>query len=75
VAKRIDGKSAQECQVKHFENLASPTLAKKKRQRTANEKSNLDFNKESMPLSKLARTGTNKFKKQVRQFVEQVMSM
>ncbi|KAL3666098.1 hypothetical protein V7S43_008889 [Phytophthora oleae] len=68
VAQYVPGKSAQECQVKTFEQFRSPPTNRKLAKKPI-KKANTDTNA-AIP-SKIARAGSNKFKKQVREFVEE----
>ncbi|KAK1935073.1 Mis18-binding protein 1 [Phytophthora citrophthora] len=65
VALHVPGKSAQECQAKTFEQFRSPPTNRKPAKKPI-KKANAD----TIP-SKIARAGSNKFKKQVREFVEE----
>ncbi|CAI5745330.1 unnamed protein product [Peronospora destructor] len=69
VAQHVPGKSAEDCQAKTFEHFRSPLsnrkLAKKPTKKRASTKPH------SAVLTKIARAGSNKFKKQVRDFVEE----
>lgn len=65
----MPGKSAKDCQAKTFEQFRSPPTnrkaAKKPIKRASTEANS------AVPI-KIARAGSNKFKKQVREFVEEV---
>ena len=65
VAKLVPGKSASECRAKSFESVASPVARK------ASKKTSEENNKSQIPI-KLHRAGSNLFKKQVRNFVQEV---
>ncbi|KAL7686775.1 putative SANT/Myb domain, Homeobox-like domain superfamily, SANT associated [Plasmopara halstedii] len=72
VAQYVTGKSAQECQSKTFEHFRSPPTNRK----AANKQlKRADINKKLDGTSKLSRAGSNKFKKQVREFVEEYEKM
>ncbi|KAG6577969.1 Myb-like domain [Phytophthora cinnamomi] len=68
VALYVPGKAAKDCQTKTFEQFRSPPTHRKpakKAMKRANTEANL-----AIP-TKIARAGSNKFKKQVREFVEE----
>ncbi|KAG1692694.1 hypothetical protein DVH05_025172 [Phytophthora capsici] len=65
VAQYVPGKSAQECQAKTFEQFRSPPTNRKPAKKAIKKR-----NTDTIP-SKIARAGSNKFKKQVREFVEE----
>ncbi|KAG6960087.1 hypothetical protein JG688_00009773 [Phytophthora aleatoria] len=68
VAQYVPGKSAQDCQAKTFEQFRSPPT-KRKAAKKPLKRANADAN--SAIPTKIARAGSNKFKKQVREFVEE----
>ncbi|KAF4127280.1 hypothetical protein GN958_ATG23534 [Phytophthora infestans] len=68
VAQYVPGKSAQDCQAKTFEKFRSPPT-KRKAAKMPLKRANADTN--SAIPTKIARAGSNKFKKQVREFVEE----
>ncbi|KAG6956982.1 hypothetical protein JG687_00010266 [Phytophthora cactorum] len=68
VAQYVPGKSAQDCQAKTFEQFRSPPT-KRKAAKKPLKRVNADAN--SAIPTKIARAGSNKFKKQVREFVEE----
>ncbi|KAG7383594.1 hypothetical protein PHYPSEUDO_003520 [Phytophthora pseudosyringae] len=68
VAQYVPGKSAQECQAKTFEQFRSPPTNRKAAKRSI-KRANAEAN--AAISAKIARAGSNKFKKQVREFVEE----
>jgi hypothetical protein len=65
----VPGKSAKDCQAKTFEKFRSPPTNRKTAKKAA-KRANTEA--ASAIPSKIARAGSNKFKKQVREFVEEV---
>ncbi|KAL4138354.1 hypothetical protein PRIC2_001860 [Phytophthora ramorum] len=68
VAQYVPGKSAKECQAKTFEQFRSPPTNRKGVKRPIKQ-ANTETN--SAVPAKIARAGSNKFKKQVREFVDE----
>ncbi|ETO61052.1 hypothetical protein F444_20853 [Phytophthora nicotianae P1976] len=68
VAQYVPGKSAQDCQAKTFEQFRSPPTKRKPAKKPL-KRANTDT--ASTIPTKIARAGSNKFKKQVREFVEE----
>lgn len=66
VAQFVPGKSASDCQKKTFERFKSPPTNRKPAKKAAKQPT-----QEAAVPSKIARAGSNKFKKQVREFVEE----
>ncbi|KAE9234760.1 hypothetical protein PF004_g9301 [Phytophthora fragariae] len=68
VAQYVPGKSAKDCQKKTFEQFRSPPTHRKPAKRAV-KRANTEAS--STIPTKIARAGSNKFKKQVREFVEE----
>ena len=66
----MPGKSAKDCQAKTFEHFRSPLSSRKLAKRLT--KKQASTKPHSAVPTKIARAGSNKFKKQVRDFVEEV---
>ncbi|TDH73187.1 hypothetical protein CCR75_008409 [Bremia lactucae] len=67
VAQFVPGKSAQDCQAKTFEHFRSPPTHRKAAKKIIKQ---VDSTTKSALSAKIARAGSNKFKKQVRDFVQ-----
>ena len=65
----MPGKSATDCQAKTFEQFRSPPTDRKAAKKAIKRAS---AEPRTAVPSKIARAGSNKFKKQVREFVEEV---
>ncbi|UIZ21282.1 hypothetical protein KXD40_000496 [Peronospora effusa] len=70
VAQYVPGKSAKDCQAKTFEHFRSPLSNRKSAKRPTKKRASTEPH--SAVPTKIARAGSNKFKKQVRDFVEEV---
>uniref|UniRef100_M4BGJ6 Myb-like domain-containing protein n=1 Tax=Hyaloperonospora arabidopsidis (strain Emoy2) TaxID=559515 RepID=M4BGJ6_HYAAE len=68
VAQHVPGKSATDCQAKTFEQFRSPPTDRKAAKKAIKRAS---AEPRTAVPSKIARAGSNKFKKQVREFVEE----
>ncbi|CAI5724865.1 unnamed protein product [Peronospora farinosa] len=69
VAQYVPGKSAKDCQAKTFEHFRSPLSNRKSAKRPTKKRASTEPH--SAVPTKIARAGSNKFKKQVRDFVEE----